>query len=741
MMAKYLLTFDTSSSNIVLNLASFSYDKQQLLSVVAKTHHAPRAANTQLLTHIDAALNQAGVSRRELAAVAVGVTLGSYTGVRIGVATAKGITQALGIPLYALAVSEEKLSPDHLLECFEQAYAYQTGDPGTVLPQYTQMSYAEEAEKKEHPARYAIGACAELPMGGDSPLLTLRLLTPYDLGEFSALASELSCFSWSEQQYADELHSSKNLWLGAFVADADRRQCLVGYIGANAAVAEADLLQIAVCPKYRKQGIATAMFELLLEQLRERKVESLTLEVRENNNKACKLYESLGFKQVATRENYYNNPTENAQVFKLALCSQSIDDEGSSAHSAEQKRDYRLPFAGRGRGEYLHHQCFGGETALTSQLLLGIETSCDETAVAVMEGTRLLSNVVASQVKFHARFGGVVPEIASRKHSEAIVAAVDRALIDAGISASAKLSFSSLTGIAVTDKPGLIGALVVGQAYAKGLAWALDIPLYGINHLEGHLYACALDDSALHSDSTDALADLPSPHVALIVSGGHTALVYSPRPHVYETLGETLDDAAGEAFDKVAKVLGLGYPGGPILSKLADSGNPHAIDFPRAMMHSKDYAFSLSGLKTAVITYIRQAEESDQSLNIPDIAASFQQAIVEVQVAKAVRAATEKNVKHFIMAGGVAANRALREALIDALAAQGIKTHIPPLKYCGDNAAMIVRTAIARLQANVDASTSTEQANTTGHMKDNYLQALPLDADCSSSAALNTANS
>jgi len=542
---KYLLAFDTSSNDIVLNLAHVSDDGSSLQSVSAETFSAPRAANTQLLPHIDAVLAQAGVSKDDLAAVAVGITLGSYTGVRIGIATAKGITHALGIPLFGLPIDEEKLSPDYLLDCFMQNYATQTGDPSDVLPLYTMMSYAEEAEKKQHPARY------------DAPL--------------------------------------------------------------NGAPAQSHS---------KKSGGTIHSF---IEE--------------------------------------YKAKTSDTQDY----CSAKKD--------------------------------------TTSSLLLGIETSCDETAAAVMEGTQLLSNVVASQAVFHARFGGVVPEIASRKHSEAIVATVDQAMMDAHV------PLSALTGIAVTDRPGLIGALVVGQAYAKGLAWALQIPLYGINHLEGHLYACAIDDGI-----QSGLDDLPSPHLALIVSGGHTTLAYSPNPHEYETLGETLDDAAGEAFDKVAKVLGLGYPGGPILSKLADQGDPYAIDFPRAMIHSKDYAFSLSGLKTAVITYIREAEQKGDALNIPDVAASFQQAVVDVQVAKAVRAAREKQVGHFIMAGGVAANKVLREALVEALAAEGVQVHIPPFKYCGDNAAMIVRTAAARLQ-------SSQQGQQP-------LQPLPLDADCSSSASL-----
>ncbi|MCL2403789.1 MAG: tRNA (adenosine(37)-N6)-threonylcarbamoyltransferase complex dimerization subunit type 1 TsaB, partial [Coriobacteriia bacterium] len=552
-MSKYLLAFDTSSNDIVINLASFAYDEQKLLSVVAKIHPAPRAANTQLLTHIDAALTQAGVSRNELAAVAIGTTLGSYTGVRIGVATAKGIAQALGIPLYGLTIDEEQLSPDHLLDCFEQAYPYQTGDPGTVLPRYTQLSYAEEAEKKQHPARYENNRgnndeqdCSHSgnyrSAGGvdttDSELhsatlaVTLRALTPYDLDALYVLAGEVSYFNWLKQQYADELQSTKNLWLGAFSPAKDGQQELIGYIGTNTAVAEAEILQVSVHPERRKQGIAGRLFDLLFEQLQEKRAESLSLEVRKSNVAAQSLYEKLGFEQIADRRDYYTDPVEDAFVYRKPLFTARMPREEGGSASRPRLGIYKLQNQPPAECDDYPHSLSEGST------LLGIETSCDETAVAVMEDTTLLSNVVASQVVFHARFGGVVPEIASRKHSEAIVAAVDQAMMDA------RLPFSALTGIAVTDRPGLIGALVVGQAYAKGLAWALQLPLYGINHLEGHLYACVVDDASLD--------DLPSPHVALIVSGGHTALVYSPRPHEYETLGETLDDAAGEAFDKVA---------------------------------------------------------------------------------------------------------------------------------------------------------------------------------------------
>jgi len=694
-MSKYLLAFDTSSDDIVLQIASFAYDGQRLLSVLAKTYQAPRAANTELLPRIDAALAQAGISRSELAAIAVGITAGSYTGVRIGVATAKGMAQALGIPLFGLTVDAGKLTPDHLLERFKQAYWQQTGDPATVLPHYPQLSYAEEAEKKQHPERYHSTQSSN-EAEPTRPALTLRLLTPYDITALSALADDIACFTWTRQHYADELQCAGHIWIGAFAADSKGRQQLVGYVGANALIVEADLLQTAIHPDWRKQGIATALFERLFERLHEAHSTSLTLEVREGNTAARKLYTSLGFEHIALRENYYKDPVENALILRREWTPQT--------------------------------------DSFQESLLLGIETSCDETAAAVMQDTQLLSNVVASQAVFHARFGGVVPEIASRKHSEAIVTTVEQAMLDAGIAGIAgtgQLPFSALTGIAVTDRPGLIGALVVGQAYAKGLAWALNIPFYGINHLEGHLYACAIDDGGMDGN----LDDLPSPHLSLIVSGGHTALLYSPRPHEYVTLGETLDDAAGEAFDKVAKVLGLGYPGGPILSKLAAKGNPRAIDFPRAMIHSKDFAFSLSGLKTAVITYIRDAEQRGETLNIPDIAASFQQAVVDVKVAKVLRAAKETKAKHFIMAGGVAANAVLRETLIQALDAQGVQTHIPPFEYCGDNAAMIVRVAAARLQAEKGAKAN---EGVTGRIPGKYLQPSSLSADCSSSGALDT---
>lgn len=251
------------------------------------------------------------------------------------------------------------------------------------------------------------------------------------------------------------------------------------------------------------------------------------------------------------------------------------------------------------------------------------------------------------------------------------------------------MSLAEIDALAVTYGPGLVGALVVGLAYAKGLAFATGLPLVGVNHLEGHIFAAVLSDPAVRP-----------PLVALVVSGGHTSLVHMPEWGVYHTLGETLDDATGEAFDKVAKVLGLGYPGGPVLSRLAADGNPDAIDFPRAMLHSGDYAFSLSGLKTAVINHIRHEREAGREIDIPDLAASFQAAIVDVQVAKAIRAVEECGVRTFCLAGGVAANSALRDGLRDSLEPRGVHVSVPPLSLCTDNAAMIAAAAHFRLRRN-----------------------------------------
>ncbi len=313
-------------------------------------------------------------------------------------------------------------------------------------------------------------------------------------------------------------------------------------------------------------------------------------------------------------------------------------------------------------------------------LILGIETSCDETAASVVaDGRRILSNVVSSQVELHAHYGGVVPEIASRHHLALINSIIDDALDEAG------LKFSDLRAIAVSHGPGLVGALLVGVATAKALSYALRLPLVAVNHLEAHLYANYLNG-----------APLTYPAVILIVSGGHTELLLIEKAGTITSLGRTRDDAAGEAFDKVARVLELGYPGGPLIDKLAREGDPAAIKFPRSWLEEESrYDFSFSGLKTAVVNHLYHARRRDEEINIPDLVASFQEALIDVLVEKTVSAALDHQALSVMIAGGVAANSRLRARLKERLTKKipSAPLHIPPLELCTDNAAMIAAAA------------------------------------------------
>ncbi|MGE5508807.1 MAG: tRNA (adenosine(37)-N6)-threonylcarbamoyltransferase complex transferase subunit TsaD [Chitinophagales bacterium] len=318
-------------------------------------------------------------------------------------------------------------------------------------------------------------------------------------------------------------------------------------------------------------------------------------------------------------------------------------------------------------------------------LVLGVETSCDEAAAAVVAGGRsLLSNVIASQIATHRRFGGVVPEVASRKHLETIVDVVDSALAQAGV------TLDELAGVAVTYGPGLVGSLLVGVSTAKALALAKGLPLVGANHVEAHIYANFL-----------AEPDLAPPLVCLTVSGGHTALLHLPAYGRYELMGSTRDDAAGEALDKVARVLGLGYPGGPALEKLAREGDRGAVALPRGLAGEETLDFSFSGLKTAALSHlnsVRQREGEISPLVARNLAASFQWAVVDVLADRAVAACRKAGVSTLIVAGGVAANQALREELVARGAAAGLSVHFPPLVLCTDNAAMVACAGYHRLR-------------------------------------------
>ena len=302
------------------------------------------------------------------------------------------------------------------------------------------------------------------------------------------------------------------------------------------------------------------------------------------------------------------------------------------------------------------------------ELILGIETSCDETAASVVaNGTDVMSNIVSSQIDIHARYGGVVPEVASRAHVKSMTPVVAEAMAEAGVDAS------ELTAVAATVGPGLIGSLLIGVSAAKSLALAWNKPFVAVNHLEAHLYSSFLEDP-----------DLELPVVVLLVSGGHTMLILMEGHGQYRLLGQTLDDAAGEAYDKVARYLGLGYPGGPLIDKLAADGNPDHVRFPRAMV--KDgYDFSFSGLKTSVVNYVRK----NPDVADVDIADSFQEAVVDVLLTKARRAVQEHGAKGIALAGGVAANSALRARVVEVAEADGVNAFVPSRSMCTDNAAMI----------------------------------------------------
>ena len=325
---------------------------------------------------------------------------------------------------------------------------------------------------------------------------------------------------------------------------------------------------------------------------------------------------------------------------------------------------------------YARDAYLGSDGGMTR--ILGIDTSCDDTSAAVVdEGMTILSNVVASQVEVHHRYGGVVPELACRKHIEAIGPVYQTALDGAGV------TLADLDAIAVTCGPGLIGALLVGLAFAKSLAYASGKPLIAVNHLEGHICSAFLE-----------APDLLCPFVCLVVSGGHTELYHCEAPGAYRLLGQTRDDAAGEAFDKVSKLLGLGYPGGPVIDRLARDGDSKAIRFPRAYLEKASLDFSFSGIKTAVLHYVRQHTMS----HVPDIAASFQQAIVDVLVDKTLAAARQCHARRVVVTGGVAANSRLRGDMQKACADAGFPLVIPHPRLCTDNGAMIAAAAHWRYQ-------------------------------------------
>ncbi len=786
--------------------------------LASRDYPCRRHANEELVITVREVLSMAGLSMSDVDAVLVGRGPGSFTGVRIGIATAKGLSCGLGKPLLGcstldatawtawmsgirgkLAVAMDAMRGEvypgvYVLdewgahrtfasetvqaadECvaewtarddageliltgnglfkyrvrFEEAgltnvveerlwyptgealmYAWvdqkgrqsltrdasELGDPALVLPVYTRLSDAEENERK----RLGLSQPASVMMTGVADELAdlhlqLRPMSVNDLEQVVALEQEAFAGGvhnpWSYSLFEDELAQPGRTWWVAH----DRGE-IIGFAGGMRAGDTLEVLDVAVAPARQREGIARRLVRRIAYDGHVLGAQNITLEVAEGNVAGQALYTSLRFEQVGRRREYYGKGNDALiMTAELPLVtthekdgSHAVPTEGSvsdaadatsSAHASvlpEPQTSVRpWPIVCAPRDE---EACVRIEAA--GPLVLGIESSCDETAMSVIDGEgRVIANVVATQIDFHARFGGVVPEIASRKHTEAIVGVFEETLAQAGATLGVDtLAPNDLAAVGVTAGPGLVGALVVGVAFAKGLCAATELPLIAVNHLEGHLLA-----------NLFATPDLEPPFVASLVSGGNTMLVHVRAWGDYELLGATIDDAVGEAFDKVAKALGLGYPGGPVISKLATKGNRRAIHFPRAMMHSGDYRFSLSGLKTAVITYIQSENKAGRAINLPDLAASFEAAVIDVQVAKALKAVEECGVADFCVGGGVAANPQLREAYLREFGKRGVRVTVPPMKACGDNGAMIALAALRSYHAGLLADLSLDAA-------------------------------
>ncbi len=745
-----VLAFDTASSQLAMAVAVVDEDDLKISEVASLDAPAPRKANQVLLERSKELLSCEGLRIEQIDAIVVGRGPGSFTGVRIGVATAKGLACGLETPLYGVStldavawrawrkgmrgaigvvadamrkevypvrfdlddsgahrrerdsvakpadVAEQwaaageslvligdglkkhagcfahdvfdlgaedlwGLDGQGLIEAFAsdcRAGHRGTGDPAELLPVYTRLSDAEENERE----RLRLSE-EEMPKGGVSNRsaangLFMHPMSINDIDEVAHVQERaIPQDAWSAGKLYDEVGRPDRSW---WVARKDGK--VVGCAGGQVVSGELCIFIVCVEPDMRKQGIGTHLLERVAVDGRALAADSITLEVRTDNETAISLYHELGLEDVGVRPRYYKGK-DDALIMRgplpLTIAAREIEDAVRVTH----------PDAPTGEE---------GKAPSVTPVILAIESSCDETAASVIGGDRqVIADTIASQIDFHSRFGGVVPEIASRKHTEAIVPTVLCTMEQAGV------TWKDLSAIAVTQGPGLVGALVVGLAFAKGVSFATGLPLICVNHLEGHLYANRLVDSTVEP-----------PFVALLVSGGHTMLIHVREWGDYQILGSTLDDAVGEAFDKVAKALGLGYPGGPIISRYAKEGDPKAIQFPRAMLHSGDYKFSLSGLKTAVITYIKKQNDAGLVVDIPDLAASFQAAVVDVLVAKALNACKETGVKLLCIGGGVAANPVLREQLSFELGKRGIKVVMPELSDCTDNASMIASVAL-----------------------------------------------
>lgn len=478
--------------------------------------------------------------------------------------------------------------------------------------------------------------------------------------------------AWSETTLRAEIESAHTgYWT---LTDGERT---FGYIGvlAGQGSGEADVQTIVVAPRVQRDSWGTRLLQTALEWAKERGAKQVFLEVRESNDGARAMYERLSFESIGRREGYYAGSGEAAIVMRGQI------DRILTTAAAKLLPPFPL-----------------------EPLVLGIETSCDETGVGIVRGTTLLANAVASSMDEQAKYGGVVPEVAARAHVDSMVPVLREALDTAGV------TLQDLDAIAVTAGPGLAGALMVGVGAAKALAIAADKPLYGVNHLVGHVSADLLREGG---------DPVQFPAISLLVSGGHTSLLRSESlTGASELIGETIDDAAGEAFDKVARVLGLPYPGGPSIDKIAADGDPKAFRFPRGLTHPKDQAkhrfdFSFSGLKTSVARQVEKFEDAGEPVPVADIAASFREAVADVLLTKAIDACKEFDTPRLLLGGGVAANARVRSLAAERCAAGGISLHIPPLKLCTDNGAMIAALGAQLVMSGREPSTLEIGADST----------------------------
>jgi N6-L-threonylcarbamoyladenine synthase len=472
----------------------------------------------------------------------------------------------------------------------------------------------------------------------------------------AVLAIERQSFGmpWTRQMFEEEVHQDL-AWRQVAQNDGEE---VAGFLLGREYPDAWHLMDLAVAPGARRRGAADSLLGAFVAAADEAE-RPVFLEVRPKNVEAMALYKKWGFIPVGLRKRYYTDTGEDALVMM-----RPVGAAGPLGRDAGAAGATRGGIAGRRR---------------LRGPLLAIESSCDDSSAAVLSPDGdVLSNVVHSQDAIHERYGGVVPEVASRAHVERMTAVVREALAQAGAGAA------DLGGVAVTVGPGLIGALLVGVQTAKAIAWAHRLPLFPVNHLHGHLAAVWLADH-----------DAPLPMVTLVASGGHTSLVGVDDWTSFRLLGQTLDDAAGEAFDKGARLLGLGYPGGRELDQLAEKGDPKAFAFPVALKRSPRPDFSFSGVKTALFYLLRDMTAEERSARAADVAASYREAIVEALVSKSVKTAKAEGARTLGVAGGVAANSLLRRRLVERGEAAGLHVVVPPFAYCTDNAAMIGAAALA----------------------------------------------